>query len=34
MVTQKTKWAEISGTHAQRLQTAVSIIDTVFTKQK
>jgi NadR type nicotinamide-nucleotide adenylyltransferase len=34
MITQKTKWAEISGTHAQRLQTAISIIDTVFTKQK
>ena len=34
MVTQKTKWAEISGTHAQRLQTAISIIDTVFTKRK
>ncbi len=34
MVTQKTKWAEISGTHAQRLQTAISIIDTVFTKSK
>ena len=34
MITQKTKWAEISGTHAQRLQTAISIIDTVFTKRK
>jgi NadR type nicotinamide-nucleotide adenylyltransferase len=34
MVTQKTKWAEISGTHAQRLQTAISIIDTVFTTRK
>ena len=34
MITQKTKWAEISGTHAQRLQTAISIIDTVFTKPK
>jgi len=34
LVTQKTKWAEISGTHAQRLQTAISIIDTVFTKSK
>jgi len=34
MITQKTKWAEISGTHAQRLQTAISIIDTVFTRWK
>ena len=32
MVTQKTKWAEISGTHAERLQTAIRIIDTVFSK--
>jgi NadR type nicotinamide-nucleotide adenylyltransferase len=34
MVTQKTKWAEISGSHVQRLQTAISIIDTVFTNRK
>ena len=32
MITQKTKWAEISGTHAERLQTAIRIIDTVFSK--
>jgi len=32
MITQKTKWAEISGTNTQRFQTAISIIDTVFPK--
>jgi len=32
MITQKTKWSEISGTHPERLQTAISIIDTVFSK--
>lgn len=30
LIHQKTKWAEISGADAQRLQMAVSIIDTVF----
>jgi nicotinamide riboside kinase len=30
LINQKTKWAEISGTDTQRLQMAVSIIDTVF----
>lgn len=34
LVHQKTPWAEISGTDAQRLQMAVSIIDTVFGKRK
>jgi NadR type nicotinamide-nucleotide adenylyltransferase len=33
LINQKTKWAEISGTDAQRLQMAVSIIDTVFQKR-
>ena len=33
MINQKTKWAEISGTDTQRLQMAVSIIDTVFQKR-
>jgi hypothetical protein len=33
MINQKTKWAEISGTDAQRLQMAVSIIDTVFQRR-
>jgi NadR type nicotinamide-nucleotide adenylyltransferase len=33
LINQKTKWAEISGTDAQRLQMAVSIIDTVFGKR-
>jgi NadR type nicotinamide-nucleotide adenylyltransferase len=32
MITQKTKWAEISGTNTQRFQTAISIIDTLFAK--
>jgi NadR type nicotinamide-nucleotide adenylyltransferase len=32
LINQKTKWAEISGTDMQRLQMAVSIIDTVFPK--
>lgn len=30
LIHQKTKWSEISGTDTQRLQMAVSIIDTVF----
>jgi NadR type nicotinamide-nucleotide adenylyltransferase len=30
LINQKTKWAEISGTDTQRLQMAVSIINTVF----
>jgi len=30
MINQKTKWAEISGTDTERLQTAIRIIDTVF----
>ena len=30
LINQKTKWAVISGTDAQRLQMAVSIINTVF----
>jgi len=34
LVAQKTKWSEISGTDAQRLQTAISIIDTVFGRRK
>lgn len=34
LINQKTKWAEISGTDAQRLQMAVSIIDTVFGKRQ
>lgn len=29
LINQKTKWAEISGTDAQRLQMAVNVIDTV-----
>ncbi|MGZ3939424.1 MAG: AAA family ATPase, partial [Flavisolibacter sp.] len=33
LINQKTKWAVISGTDAQRLQMAVSIIDTVFPKR-
>ena len=33
LVNQKTKWAEISGTDTQRLQMAVSIIDTVFKRR-
>ena len=33
MVNQKTKWAEISGTDTERLQMAVSIIDTVFQRR-
>ena len=34
LINQKTKWAEISGTDTQRLQMAISIIDTVFGKSK
>lgn len=34
LINQKTKWAEISGTDAQRLQMAVSIIDTVFVNRQ
>lgn len=33
LINQKTKWAEISGTSSQRLQTAISIIDTVFARR-
>jgi len=33
LINQKTKWAEISGTDTQRLQMAVSIIDTVFRRR-
>jgi nicotinamide riboside kinase len=33
LINQKTRWAEISGTNAQRLQMAVSIIDTVFKRR-
>lgn len=33
LINQKTKWAEISGTDFQRLQMAVSIIDTVFQRK-
>lgn len=33
LINQGTKWAEISGTDTQRLQMAVSIIDTVFKKK-
>ena len=33
LIHQKTKWAEISGTDTQRLQMAVSIIDTVFERR-
>ena len=33
LINQKTKWAVISGTDAQRLQMAVSIIDTVFRRK-
>jgi NadR type nicotinamide-nucleotide adenylyltransferase len=33
LINQKTKWAEISGTDTERLQMAVSIIDTVFRRR-
>jgi NadR type nicotinamide-nucleotide adenylyltransferase len=33
MINQKTKWAEISGTDTERLQMAVSVIDTVFQRR-
>ena len=33
LINQKTKWVEISGADAQRLQMAVSIIDTVFQRR-
>jgi NadR type nicotinamide-nucleotide adenylyltransferase len=33
LINQKTKWAEISGTDTQRLQMAVSIINTVFKRR-
>lgn len=33
LVNAKTPWAEISGTDSQRLQTAVSLIDTVFRRK-
>lgn len=33
LINQKTKWAEISGTDTQRLQIAISIIDTVFKRR-
>lgn len=34
VINQETNWAEISGADAQRLQMAVSIIDTVFGKRQ
>lgn len=33
LINQKTKWAEISGTDAQRLQMAVGIIDKLFQRR-
>jgi NadR type nicotinamide-nucleotide adenylyltransferase len=33
LVNERTPWAEISGTDTQRLQTAVSILETVFRKK-
>jgi NadR type nicotinamide-nucleotide adenylyltransferase len=33
LINQKTKWVEISGTDAERLQMAISIIDTVFQRR-
>jgi NadR type nicotinamide-nucleotide adenylyltransferase len=33
LINQKTKWSVISGTDAQRLQMAVSIIDTLFPRR-
>jgi NadR type nicotinamide-nucleotide adenylyltransferase len=33
LVNERTPWVEISGTDGQRLQTAVSVIDTVFRKK-
>jgi NadR type nicotinamide-nucleotide adenylyltransferase len=33
LINQTTKWAEISGTDAQRLQLAISIINTVFVRR-
>jgi NadR type nicotinamide-nucleotide adenylyltransferase len=34
LINQRTKWAVISGTDAQRLQTATGIIDSVFSKRR
>jgi len=34
LIAQNTKWAEISGTDTERLQMAVSIIDTVFQQKR
>ena len=34
LISQKTKWSVISGTDTQRLQTAISIIDTVFRRKR
>jgi NadR type nicotinamide-nucleotide adenylyltransferase len=34
MINQTTPWAIISGTDTQRLQTAVSVIDTIFQRKK
>ena len=34
MIQSRFRWAEISGTDAQRLQMAISLIDTVFGKNK
>lgn len=33
LINQKAKWAEISGTDTQRLQMAISVIDTVFKRK-
>lgn len=33
LINTRVKWSEVSGTDAQRLQTAVSIINTVFKKK-
>jgi NadR type nicotinamide-nucleotide adenylyltransferase len=33
LINSGTRWAEISGTDIERLQTAVSVIDTVFPRQ-
>ena len=34
LINTRVPWAEIGGTDSQRLQTAVSILDTIFTKRK
>ena len=33
LVNQKTRWAEISGTDSERLQTAITLIDTLYQKR-